>query len=159
MIKKTFLICALAQLSALPSVAQRSVPEYLDKISEVVQKAVETQMPGWKHRRGEPIKGSKDVLVESYSSGDATIKFSVIPYASEEEAASRMRNFKGDVTEKLPDLGDEGRAWGYRGSKFAFKKHRLNIFISIAAEDMTDKEKISKRFAKVVAEAIKDLDP
>jgi hypothetical protein len=158
MIKMTILICALTQFSALPSVAQRSVPEYLDRISEVAQKAVETEMPGWKHRRGEPIKGSGDVLVESYSSGDTTIKLSVIPYASEEEAAGRMRSFKGHDAEKLSDLGDEGHAWEYRRSKFAFKKHKLNIFVSIAAEDMTDKEKIAKQFAKVVADAVKDLD-
>ena len=158
MIKKTILICALVQFSSFPSVAQRSVPEYLDKISEVIQRAVEAKMPGWRHRRGEPIKGSKDVLVESYTSGDANIKLSVIPYASNEEAASRMRNFKGNDAEKVSDLGDEGHAWGYRHSKFAFTQNKLNIFVSIDADDMTDKEKISKQFAKVVADALKDLD-
>jgi hypothetical protein len=160
MISKTLQVCFLAQflMLASPSFAQQNLVADLDAISQVIEQAVNVKMPGWKHRRGEPIGGSKGVLVESYSSKDATIKLSVIPYASSEEAASRMKDFaaKGDVSEKLSDLGDEGCAWGYRGSKFAFRRRNLNIFVSIEADDM-DKEKVSKQFAKLVADAIKDL--
>ena len=116
-------------------------------------------MPGWSHGRGEPFGGSKTVLVESYSSKDTNIKLSVIPYPSNEEAAKRMKDFgsMGEVMEKLSDLGDEGWAWGYRGSKFAFRRHNLNVFVSIDADDMRDKDKVAKQFAKLVADALKDL--
>jgi len=141
------------------SVAQLKIVKDLDQISEAVQRAVQEKMPGWKHRRGQPITGSGNVLVESYSSKDATIKLSVIPYDSKEEAEKEIKDLfaKEGAQRRLADLGDEGCAWGYRGSKFAFRRHNLNVFVSIEADDMTDKEKVAKQFAKVVADALKDL--
>lgn len=39
----------------------------LDLVGQKLSRHLEMKMPGWKHKRGEPIRGSKNVLIEFWS--------------------------------------------------------------------------------------------
>ena len=64
----------------------------------------------WKVERGEPITGSKNVLVEYYTFGGRRVKVAIIDHQSESKAVEMTR--QGLSTNKpakiIPNLGDDG---------------------------------------------------
>ncbi len=152
------LLSLFVLLLMITSASAQSEPADLDRLSEAIHQTVKEEMPQWMCRRGEPIKGSGNVLVESCFSGDTVIKLSVIPHPSRELASLRFREGAGlnRTKEVVNDLGDEGYAWGFQKSKFAFRKGRYSIFVSISDEEK-GADKISRQFAKTVAKGLKDL--
>ena len=75
-------------------------------------------MTGWTHKRVEPIKGSKGVLVETWSFPNKGVKVAVSTLKSAEEARRSLEGFVKDTKEAelLKGYGDEAYIWGYGGS-------------------------------------------
>src|SRR6185295_5156932 len=132
---------------------QNPAPSYLDTISDAIHRSLQDEMPAVRCQRGQPIKGSGVVLVESCFIGESVIKLSVIPFASKDLAKSQFRELAALKKDKeiAQDTGDEGYTWGYRKSKTAFTKDKYNVFVSINNGEVVDADKIVKRFAKVIA--------
>jgi len=152
------IIYAVGLLLAFTSTSngQGKTVKVLGEVSTVIEHAVQKEMPGWNRRRAQPITGN--LLGEVYNSNDVNIKLSVISYESSKEAAKQFKEgFSWDQSKQKVDyLGEEGYEWGYRGASFAFKINNLGVFVSITAGDMAGKEEISKRFAKIAYNALKD---
>lgn len=148
----------LAFLCVQPgNVAAQKTTE-LDTISEKIQSAISQAMPEWKCRRGEPITGKNSVVIMSCRFCEAGVVVSVIRLASVDEAAKRFHDggrFERD-RENVSGIGEEAYAHGFRKASFVFRRQNLIVSVSISAEDMQDMEKISKRFAEIVSDALKD---
>lgn len=131
----------------------------LDRLSDVVDASISNEMAGWTCRRGDPIQGSQNVLVKSCLSGDNVVKISIVPFATSELARTRLRQFVslGKSGENVSDLGDEAYSWGFKKSKFAFRKGRLNVYVSIADPQQPDAARISKQLARAVAKSLNDF--
>src|SRR5437879_4761438 len=87
-----------------------------DRLEDKLSHYIETKMPGWKHKRGEPMVGtSKDVVTEFWASSNRVVKISIMPHKSADEAREAIREFVKYDREKqdLIGLGDEAYAWGF----------------------------------------------
>jgi len=146
----------------------------LETLDDKLSRHVATKMPGWKHKRGEPIQGSKNVLIERWGTSNRVVTVSVVPHKSADEAREALIDFvKYDRDkEQLKGLGDEAVAWGYGLSQIVLRRGRFNIYISSYAEigsdsnmrslseaergerDRTEMRRLSREFAKLVTEAM-----
>ena len=156
--KKTLRLFALFSLLLTAVAGQNTAPSDPDRVSAAIHQSLQDEMPTVVCRRGQPIEGSGSVLVESCFFEGNVIKLSVIPYASKDVAKNHFREFAALNKDKetVSDIGEEGYAWGFRKSKTAFSKDRYNVYVSIDGE-IVDVDKVSKKFAKVVAKGLKDL--
>lgn len=132
--KKLFLGLAFAGIFLTVAAAQDQSD--LDQLDAKTTRHVETKMPGWRHRRGQPIKGSEGVLIERWGSSNRVISISVVPHKSAGEARQALVDFvKYDrKVEKLNGFGDEGFAWGYGQANVVFRRGRFNVYVSTYAE-------------------------
>lgn len=162
----------LTVLSPLQAVAQSPVD--LDRLDEKLSSHVDTKMPGWNHRRGEPIAGSTNVLIEIWPSPNRQVNVSIIPHKSPEAARAAMREGVKYERQKeaLMGLGDEAYAWGYELANVKFTRGRFNVYVSAGAnvyEDLdartlseaerrgreySEMRRLSREFAKHLADAI-----
>jgi hypothetical protein len=59
----------------------------LDRLDEKLVRYFEKEMPDWKHKRVEPIAGSKDVLIQFWSFSNRSAKVSILLHESVEKGA------------------------------------------------------------------------
>lgn len=146
----------------------------LDLVGQKLSRQLETKMPGWKHKRGEPIPGSKNVLIEFWSFSNRVVKISIVPYRSAQEAREVLRGFKKYNTQKeeLTGLGDDAYGSGYGFSNVTFTKGKFIVYVSTYAEVDSDPDarmlnqmergnreraemrRLSREFGKHLADAI-----
>jgi hypothetical protein len=131
-------------------------------------------MRQWKHKRGESIEGSKNVVIEFWSFSNRVVKVSIIPHTSADEARQALLDFVryDRDKEEIKGLGDNAYAWGYGLSNIVFRRGRLNVYVSAYAEVDSDPDarmlsqvergererlemkRLSKEFAKHMVDAI-----
>lgn len=151
-------------------------PADLDTLHEKLKTRFHQVMPDWEGKRGEPIQGDRNVLVEFWAnvSRDRIVKISIVPRTSVEEARNAIEEFvKYDrEKEQLRGFGDDAYAWGYGLSNIVFRRGKLTVFVSTMADVETDSDarllsqdqkavrmksemsRLSKDFAKHVATVI-----
>ena len=162
----------LGMISAVQAVAQ--APVDLDRLDDKLIRHVESEMPGWKHKRGEPIPGSKNVLIEFWSFSNRVVKISIVPYGSAQEAREVLQRFKkyNIQKEELTGLGDDAYGSGYGFSNVTFTKGKFIMYVSTYAEVDSDPDarmlsqvergnreraemrRLSREFAKHLADAM-----
>lgn len=146
----------------------------LDRLGDKLSYRLETKMPGWKHKRGEPMFGSKNVIEDFWSRPNRVVKISVILHKSPAEAHETMLGFVKYAREKeqLRGLGDEAYARGDSLSKVAFRRGQFTVYVSTVADvdgdpdarmltqvergqrEKSEIRRLSREFAKHVADAI-----
>jgi hypothetical protein len=169
---RIFVVLVLSGLFLGHSAAQSQSD--LDMLEDKLSRHLETKMPGWKHKRGEPIQGSKNVLIEFWAFSNRVVKVSIIPQKSAEEAREKLQSFANNTreAEELRGLGDQAYTWGYAGSNVVFRRGRFAVFVSTYAEvdsdpdarmlsqserverERSEMRRLSKEFAKHMAAAI-----
>jgi hypothetical protein len=145
----------------------------LDKLNEKFVRHFEKVLPGWQHKRVEPVDKDENVLIQFWSFGNRKIKVSVLPRSSTAEARDALKSFVGsDPTRESLQVGDESYAWGYGSGSVALRKGRLSIYIaafadidsdtdasSLSQEQRFEREKaeirrLSREFAKHAVDAV-----
>jgi hypothetical protein len=146
----------------------------LEKLDERIVKHFQAKMPEWRHKRGEPIQGSTDMLVERLALSNRTVKISVVPHNSVAEAREAIERFVRYDSEKeqLQGFGDQAFAWGYGLGNVVFRRGKYAVFISVYADVYSDADartldtyqrgqreraemkRLSREFAKHVTNAI-----
>lgn len=168
-------IClAIGLLSLFVSPARAQDNPDLNHLDDKVSRHLESKMAGWTHKRGEPIQGSKNVLVEFWSFSNRVVKISILPQKSAQAVREKMQSFVRITPEaqELKGFGDEAYSWGYEGSNVVFRRGRVAVFVSTVAEVNADPDiqalskserdkrmksemrRLSQEFAKHVATAI-----
>lgn len=148
--------------------------EDLDRLGDKLSHHLATKMPGWKHKRGEPMLGSKNVIEDFWSLPNRVVKVSVVPHKSAVEARDALLGFvKYDrEKEELTGVGDEAYAWGYGLSNIAFRRGQFTVFVSTTASvdedpdarslsqvergqrEKSEIRRLSREFAKHLADAM-----
>lgn len=106
----------------------------LDKLDEKLTKHFEKVLPGWSHKRGEPIAKSENILIQFWYSPNRSVKIAISPHGSGNEAREAVRNFtRYERTEVVWDFGDEAYSWGYGASNIVFRRGRFVFFVSSRA--------------------------
>jgi hypothetical protein len=128
----------LLGLLVITAIAQSDAD--LDRLDAKVNEHLERKMPGWKHKRGEPMEGSKNVLIEFWSTSTRAVKVSVVPYASAQAAEGVLKGFLKYESQKeeLKGYGDEAYGWGYGASRVVFRRGRFIVYVSTYAEVDSD---------------------
>jgi hypothetical protein len=124
----------LAMTFLAPTAAQQDAE--LDQIGNKLTRFIETKMPGWQHKRGTLIQGSKDVIVEVWTFPNRVVKVSMTRRKSVEEAHERLMIFaqeEGDARE-LKGFGDEAYSWGDEGSNIIFRRGKYTISVATVAD-------------------------
>lgn len=138
--KRQIIVAGLILLVLLTGqVAAQNDPE-LDRAQEKLTRHIESKMPGWKHRRGEPIQGSKGVLIDRWSAANRVVTISVVQYDSVRSAQEVLQPLikYEKQKEELQGFGDEGYAWGYGLSNIVFRRGKLIVYVSTYAEVESD---------------------
>jgi hypothetical protein len=157
-----YLVLILAFMITTGTVTQAGHAPKIDvsQLSDLVEKAGKEKMPEWKYLRGEPVYKGENVLIASFSSSDKRVVVAIVPYRSQAEAESRLRDYvaRDKAYQKLDDF-DEGYSCGFAHSQVVFKKGRLVVFVSIMLDEMNKEVvEINKQFAKLVAAALSKTD-
>jgi hypothetical protein len=146
----------------------------LDKLDEKFTHQLEGKLPGWKHERGEPMQGSKRVLIQYWTFENRRVKVTIIQQKSAQDAREKMQLVAKDMRDavELKGFGDEAYSWGYAGSNVVFRKGKFTIYLSTYAEvdsdpdgralsssergerEKSEMKRLSKEFAKHMANAI-----
>jgi hypothetical protein len=108
----------------------------LDQTGNKLARFIETRMPGWQHKRGTLIQGSKDVIVEVWTFPNRVVKVSMTRRKSVEETHERLTTFaqeEGDARE-LKGFGDEAYSWGAEGSNIIFRRGKYTISVATIAD-------------------------
>ena len=58
----------------------------LDRLGDKLSYHLGAKMPGWKHKHGEPMLGSKNVIEDFWSLSNRVVKVSIVSHKSAEEA-------------------------------------------------------------------------
>lgn len=152
--------------------AQRN-SEKLDKLKQILTERIAVNMPGWTHRSVTPIEGSKNVIVDQWEAGNVNVKVAVNEYDTEESAVAALQDFRKQlkceqdvgvargktnfrlIKGDLPDLGNGGFVWDFRGSDaVAFRKKNFLASVSVFGPWEYKDTVLSKLFAQRVAEAL-----
>ncbi len=166
-----WLFALLVLLSAAHAMAQSDLD--LDALDQKLQSHLEKKMPGWEHRRIQPIEGSKAVLIQTWTIPNRGVKISITRSKSATEAKEHLQNFMREVKgEPLAGLGDEAFVWGFDGSDMEVRKGRYIFDLNAGANVMRDPDalgltpaersvrekaevkRIIREFAKHVTDAI-----
>lgn len=146
----------------------------LDRLEEKLDRHLEGKMPGWTHRRGEPMLNSTNVLIKVWRAPEKGVKIAIVPYSSVQEAREVLRGFLKYEKEKeeLKGLGDEAYSWGIRRANVVFVRRNFVVYIeagvnidadpssrSLSSTERFEREKtavrlLSKDFAKHTADAV-----
>jgi len=172
--KRQIIVAGLILLVGLVGQAAAQNDPDFDRLQEKLTRHLETKMPGWRHRRGEPIEGSKGVLTEFWLFSNRIVKTSVVKYDSAQRAQEVLQGFAKYESQKaeLKGLGDEAYSWGYGMSDVVFRKGRFIVNVSTYAEvesdpdartlsqsersarEKSEKKRLSEEFSKHLATAI-----
>ncbi len=154
--KPTSLFLAAAILAVISTnLRAQSKTAELSDIVDKLSRSVDEQLPGWTHQSVTPIEGSKNVIIEQWNCAAKTVRVVIISHSSSEEAIEKTRGFVVDMkaTPDVPDVGDEGYSWGTNAS-IVFRKRHLTVNVNAQGDDLKDEKKLSKQFARLVADAI-----
>lgn len=167
-------IAACLLLGLFPTAVPAQDLSELDSLEDKISHYLETKLPGWQHKRIEPIQGSKGVLIEVWSFTGKGAKISIVPVKSEEEARQRLQNFAKDTREarQVETVGDVAYSWGYQESNLVFSRGRYIFRVSSGVSEyalpdvrmLTERERndrqysevrrLNKEFAKHLANAV-----
>ena len=152
--------------------AQRN-SEKLAKLKQILTDKIGGNMPGWTHRSVTPIEGSKNVIVDQWETGNVIVRVAVNEYDTEESAGAALKDFRKQlkseqdataarrktnfrlIKDDLPDLGDSGFVWDFRGSDaVVFRKKNFLASVSVFGPWEYKDTVLSKLFAQHVADAL-----
>jgi|SRR5881394_1178750 len=147
----------------------------LDALDQKLQHQLETKMPGWEHRRIQPIEGSKGVLIQTWTMPNRGVRVVVSRAKSAAEAKESLERFMRQVKgQPLSGFGDGAFVWGFDGSDLELRKGRYIFELNAGANVMADSDalrltpaqrherqqselkRIIREFAKHAADAIDD---
>src|SRR5260221_13294969 len=118
----------------------QNTPE-LDQLEAKVSRHLESQMVGWAHKRGEPIQGSRNVLVAHWSWSNRVITISILPQKSAQAVREKMQSFVR-ITPEAPELNgfcDDAYSCIFEGLIVVLREGMLTLFVRRrAAMDMLD---------------------
>jgi hypothetical protein len=172
MMRRIFVALVLSVVCITQAWAQGQVD--LDRLEEKISRHIETKMPGWTHRRGEPMLNSTNVLIEVWSFPEKGVKIQIVPYKSAQEAREVIRGFLRYESDKeeLKGLADEAYAWGVRRADVVFVRGRFIVYVEAGANidadpvarmlsgperferEKTEVKRLSNEFAKHLVTAI-----
>lgn len=166
----------LAAASSARAQAELEVSPGLARARAAVNKSLAEQKPGWASERVTPIEGSRGVVIDKCTSGALLVSVCIIERESPEAAVRAMNSFEeqmrleervahargranfNKVKERLDDFGDGGFAWDDLGSTAAtFRKGLFTVYINVAQPQPNRDQRLSKEFARVVADALSSL--
>ena len=148
----------------------------MDVLEEKFSSHIRTKMPGWTHRRVQPMLNSPNVLIEVWSFPNRSVKISVVPYKSAQQAREVLQGFlKYEPNrEEVKALGDEAYARGVMRSHLVFRRGKFLVYVEAGADidaepnmarlsaperierEKNEVKKLSKEFAKHLVAAIDD---
>ncbi len=172
MTKRIFVALVLSGLCISQAQAQGQVD--FDRLDEKLSRHIETKMPGWKHRRDQPMLNSPNVLIEVWSFPEKGVKIQIVPYKSAEEAREVLRGFLKYERDKeeLKGLGDEAYAWGVKRADVVFLRGKFIVYVEAGTNidadptarrlsalerfelERTEVKRLSKEFAEHIVGAI-----
>jgi len=137
---RVIICCVLVSFLLVETGAQDQAE--LNRLGDKINHHLAIRMPGWEHKQGEPIKGSKGVLVEFWSTKNRTVKISIVPLKSEQEARQKLQNIANETKEakQVKDLGDEAYSWGFENSNIVLRRGRAIVFLSTFADVDSDSD-------------------
>lgn len=171
---KKVLFAIVMSVLATVGAATAQVDADLGRLEEKASRHLENKMPGWKHKRGEPVRGSESVLVDFWSFPNRNVKIAVVPYSSGQKAKEAFEEFMKyqPKREELKGLGDDAYCWGYALSNVTFRRGKYIVYLSsfaavdsdpdarsLSPEQREERQKSevrrwSREFAKHMATAI-----
>lgn len=137
--KKALLVCHLLLMIltavSLDGRAQESLSPQLSNVAQLIEEAAKESLPEWKLERVEPMRGSRDVLIEFAVSCGRRVKLSIMQFPSAAEASRAIQKMAGNNVERaaLSGIGDEAFRWGY-SDDIAFRKGTLAVFVSAVSD-------------------------
>lgn len=137
--KKALLMCSLL-LMISPTVssggrAQESLSPQLSNVAQAIEEAAKESLPEWKLERVEPMRESRDVLIEFAVSCGRRVKLSIMQFPSAAEVSRAIQKMADGNAAKaaLSGIGDEAFKWGY-SDDIAFRKGTLAVFVSAVSD-------------------------
>jgi len=126
-------IVFFAPITVLPGQQQQTE---LDQLGDKLARHIATKMPGWQHKRGTVIQGSKGVIVEFWTFANRIVKVSMMQRKSVEEARQNLTNFAGEEpdAQELKGFGDEAYSWGDGGSNIVFRRGKYTFYVATTAD-------------------------
>lgn len=111
----------------------------LDRLDEKFRAHLKTRMPGWTYKRGEPIEGSKGVLIQNWHYQNRGVRIAVKEMKSVEAARQAMQLIVRDAHAKpLQGFGDEAYVWGFEDSDLEVRRGRYVFDINAGADVARD---------------------
>jgi hypothetical protein len=158
-------------LAALVSVTTAQGKPDLDGLYETISSHLESNLPGWKHKRLPPFGGTTTVLTQSWSSGTSAVMVAVAIRESPEDAKKEVRSFlqSRQEAQRLTGIGDEAFLSGFDDSHIVLRKGRCVIYVStyveiesyadarnlsqveLAARRKSEVQRITKEFARLLS--------
>lgn len=132
--KRLVLLAIVFFLPIIVLVAQQQTD--LDQVGNKLASDMAVRMPGWQHRRGNLIKGSKGVIVEIWVLPNRIVKVSMVQRQSVEEARERLSSFAQEEsgTQELKGFGDEAYSWGDEGANIIFRRGKYTVYVTTIAD-------------------------
>lgn len=113
----------------------------LDRLDSKLRQDVESKMPGWTYRRGQPIGGSKAVLIQSWTITNRGVTIKIVQEKSAEAARETIQRLAHDPSthaQPLQATGDEAYMWGFDNKQLVFRKGRSVIYVEAGADVNSD---------------------
>ena len=109
---KKSIVINLLLLTVISASAKAQNDPDLDQLDQKLTRHIETKMPGWTHRRTNPIQGSQGVLINHWQNEHRIVNVSVTRYRSANEARDVMQPFiqYASQKEELKGFGDQAYA-------------------------------------------------
>src|SRR5437660_1300988 len=162
---RRFAATTLGVALATTAFAQNPVSD-LTRLGDVIANSIQLKKPEWHFESLVPMRESEKVILQQWTFGDQSLRVALVPHNSPEDAARAMSDVArdGQSIEAVPDLADEGFAWG-RGI-VSFRKQNVTIHVSavttnvtrdpkVVAKNVKEERKLCKEFARLIADAIK----
>jgi hypothetical protein len=132
--KQIFLPVIFSALFLAPAVAQQQTE--LDQAGDKLSRCLAAQMPGWQHKRGTLIQGSKDAIVEFWTFSNRVVKVSMVQRESVEDARERLMRFAQEEADarELKGFGDEAYSWGDEGANIIFRRGKYTVYVTTIAD-------------------------
>lgn len=108
----------------------------LDRVGDKLSRHIAVQLPGWQHKRGTLIQGSKDVIVETWTLPNRLVKISMVQRKSAEDARERLMKFVQEEADarEIKGFGDEAYSWGDDGSNIIFRRGKYTVYVTTIAD-------------------------
>lgn len=175
--KKMQATCAAAMLflAVQLSAGAQDDPRPFNPLAAQVENAIKQQLPDWTRTSIPPPHPDGaavfpiDVIIDLWQSDEARVKVAILIHPSEDEAKKKFGEFVASIKseERLQDIGSEAYVWGF-GKDVALREGRYTAYISGGSNQAMDmskppppppkENKYSKRFAELVAQALKEAN-